>query len=699
MTTPGISILSGLTGLSKMPMSALAGPLMIVLVLAMMVLPLPAFVLDTFFTFNIALSLMVLLIAVQTQKPLEFSVFPTVLLITTLFRLSLNVASTRIVLMEGHTGPAAAGKVIEAFGHFLVGGNIAVGVIVFAILIVINFVVITKGAGRIAEVSARFTLDAMPGKQMAIDADLNAGLIKEEDAKTRRREVGEEAEFYGSMDGASKFVRGDAVAGIVILVLNLVGGLIIGIAYHDLDFSTAARNYTLLTIGDGLVAQIPALVISVAAAVIVSRVGSGKTISQQFTEQLFFKPEALIVTAAIIALLGIIPGMPHLAFLSFAAAIVAAAAFLRARTNRVQKAEVVEEAVQQEPESIEASWTDVVPVDAIALEVGYRLVPLVDPNQDGELIRRIKGLRKKFAQEVGFLSPLVHVRDNLDLAPGAYRILVKGVEVGRAESQPSMFLAINPGSASGALPGIATQDPAFSLPAVWIENDLRETAQAMGYTVVDPGTVIATHLNHVMRVHAADLLSRSETQQLVDHLSKESPKLVEEVIPKAVSLTVLHRVLSNLLSEGIHIRDRRTIVETLAEYAGTGVDVERLTAHVRAALGPAITQELFPGMGELSVIALDPEFERIVSQAVNTVSLDAQTLEPNMARRLAQDAQAATQRLTAQGHNAVLLVSPLLRPFLGRFFRHINPHLRVLSHAEVPETRNIRIMQVVGGHT
>jgi flagellar biosynthesis protein FlhA len=699
MTTPGISILSGLTGLSKMPMSALAGPLMIVLVLAMMVLPLPAFVLDIFFTFNIALSLMVLLIAVQTQKPLEFSVFPTVLLITTLFRLSLNVASTRIVLMEGHTGPAAAGKVIEAFGHFLVGGNIAVGVIVFAILIVINFVVITKGAGRIAEVSARFTLDAMPGKQMAIDADLNAGLIKEEDAKARRREVGEEAEFYGSMDGASKFVRGDAVAGIVILVLNLVGGLIIGIAYHDLDFSTAARNYTLLTIGDGLVAQIPALVISVAAAVIVSRVGSGKTISQQFTEQLFFKPEALIVTAAIIALLGIIPGMPHLAFLSFAAVIVAAAAFLRARTNRVQKAEVVEEAVPQEPDSIEASWTDVVPIDAIALEVGYRLVPLVDPNQDGELIRRIKGLRKKFAQEVGFLSPLVHVRDNLDLAPGAYRILVKGVEVGRAESQPSMFLAINPGSASGALPGIATQDPAFSLPAIWIENDLRETAQAMGYTVVDPGTVIATHLNHVMRVHAADLLSRSETQQLVDHLSKESPKLVEEVIPKTVSLTVLHRVLSNLLSEGIHIRDRRTIVETLAEYAGTGVDVERLTAHVRAALGPAITQELFPGMGELSVIALDPEFERIVSQAVNTVSLDAQTLEPNMARRLAQDAQAATQRLTAQGHNAVLLVSPLLRPFLGRFFRHINPHLRVLSHAEVPETRNIRIMQVVGGHT
>jgi flagellar biosynthesis protein FlhA len=689
-------IAMGIRGLPKLQLAALAGPIMIVFVLAMMVLPLPAALLDIFFTFNIALSLMVLLIAVQTQKPLEFAVFPTVLLVTTLFRLSLNVASTRIVLMEGHTGPDAAGKVIEAFGHFLVGGNFAVGVIVFAILVVINFVVITKGAGRIAEVSARFALDAMPGKQMAIDADLNAGLIKEEEAKTRRREVAEESEFYGSMDGASKFVRGDAIAGIVILALNLLGGLIIGVAYHDLDFSTAARNYTLLTIGDGLVAQIPALIISIAAGVIVSRVGSGKTISEQFTEQLLLKPEPLFVTAGIVGLLGIIPGMPHIAFLAFAAAIVAAAVYLQRHLNQKETVQtpVVVEPVSAEP--IEASWDDVIPVDAIALEVGYRLVPLVDPSQNGELIRRIKGLRKKFAQEVGFLPPLVHVRDNLDLAPNGYRILIKGVEVARAESQPSQLLAINPGGASGSLPGTETLDPAFGLPAVWIEAGVRDMAQSLGFTVVDPATVIATHLNHNMRTQAADLLSRAEVQQLVDHLSKEAPKVVEEVVPKLVTITTLHRVLANLLAEGFHIRDRRTIIETLAELATANVDPERLTAHVRVALGPAITQELFPGTGELSMIALDPEFERLLAHAVTTVAPDGQGMEPGLANRLLNDAQIATQRQQAIGYSPVMLAPPLLRPFLGRFFRRVNPHLRVLSHAEVPETRHVRIMQVVG---
>src|SRR5512134_2747083 len=505
---------------------SLAAPLLILMILGMMVLPLPAFLLDMMFTFNIALSIMVLLVSIHTLKPLDFAVFPTVLLLSTLLRLSLNVASTRIVLMEGHNGPDAAGKVIEAFGHYLVGGNYTVGIVVFIILVVINFIVITKGAGRIAEVSARFTLDAMPGKQMAIDADLNAGLIAEDEARRRRSEIAQEAEFYGSMDGASKFVRGDAIAGILILFINVIGGLIIGTLQHDLDIATAAKNYTLLAIGDGLVAQIPALIISTAAGLVVSRVGTDENISTQLAGQLFSRPQVLNLTAAIIGLMGLIPGMPHVAFLLLSATL-AGGAYMLTRHNKHIAAGVPAMPVAQ-PEVQDASWDDVVPVDILGLEVGYRLIPLVDRVQDGELLRRIKGVRKKFAQEIGYLPPPVHIRDNLELRPNSYRITLKGVVIGSGEVNIGQYFAINPGSVTGHLPGLVTSDPAFGLPAVWIEAHQREQAQMLGYTVVDAGTVVATHLNHLVHGHAAELLGRMEVQQLLDRLAKDSPKLIED---------------------------------------------------------------------------------------------------------------------------------------------------------------------------
>src|SRR3954469_12946504 len=522
-------------GIDRATAIGLSGPLIIILILGMMVLPLPPFLLDLLFTFNIALALVVLLASMYTVRPLDFSIFPTVLLITTLLRLSLNVASTRVVLLHGHTGADAAGKVIEAFGAFLVGGNFAVGLVVFAILVVINFIVITKGAGRIAEVSARFTLDAMPGKQMAIDADLNAGLIGEEEAGKRRTTIAQEAEFYGSMDGASKFVRGDAVAGILILFINVIGGLIIGVLQHDLDIATAARNYTLLAIGDGLVAQIPALIISTAAGLVVSRVGTGEDISVQLTGQLFSRPQVLILTAAIVGFMGLIPGMPHIAFLLLAAGL-GGGAYLIIRRQRQPAAKPTAVPAAQ-PELQDASWDDVVPVDILGLEVGYRLIPLVDKAQDGELLRRIKGVRKKFAQEIGYLPPPIHIRDNLDLRPNGYRITLKGVAIGSGEVTVGYHLAINPGSVSVALPGLATTDPAFGLPGVWIEASQREQAQIMGYTVVDAGTVVATHLNHLVRNHASELLGRVEVQQLLDRLAKDSPKLVEDLTPKLLSLS------------------------------------------------------------------------------------------------------------------------------------------------------------------
>jgi flagellar biosynthesis protein FlhA len=674
----------------------MAGPLLIVLILAMMVLPLPPFALDLFFTFNIAISVIVMLVAMNVMKPLDFSIFPTVLLVTTLLRLSLNVASTRVVLLEGHTGPGAAGQVIEAFGHFLVGGNYAVGIVVFTILVIINFVVITKGAGRVAEVAARFTLDAMPGKQMAIDADLNAGLIGEDEARKRRTTIADEANFFGSMDGASKFVRGDAVAGIIIMLINVIGGLFVGVLQHNLDVGTAAKTYTLLTIGDGLVAQIPALIISIAAGMVVTRVGDKEDISEQLLAQLFNNPRVLGLTASIIGLLGLIPGMPNFVFLLLAGGLGALAWRLDKRSQIVEIPVPVTVAPTVATETQEASWADVSPLDVLGLEVGYRLIPLVDKSQDGELLRRIRGIRKKFAQEVGFLVSPVHIRDNLELKPNAYRILLKGVEIGQGEAFPGNLLAINPGRVVGQLQGTVTKDPAFGLPAVWIDTALREQAQAYGYTVVDASTVVATHLNHLILSHAAELLGRQEAQALLDHLAKEMPKLVEDLVPKILQLGVLQKVLQNLLEEGVHIRDMRTIIETLAENAPRLQDSEALTAQVRIALGRSIIQQLYPSGTEMQVMSLDPQLERVLAQAVAGGG-DNASIEPGLADTLVREAVAAAQRQEELGLPAVLLVSGNLRTLLSRFLRRGISQLKVLAHAEVPESKIIKVTSIIGG--
>ena len=682
---------------SGLNINRLAGPVLVIMILAMMILPLPTFLLDMLFTFNIALAMIVLLVSLYTLKPLEFSVFPTVLLVTTLLRLSLNVASTRIVLLEGHTGPDAAGKVIEAFGHFLVGGNPTVGLVVFVILVIINFTVITKGAGRIAEVSARFTLDAMPGKQMAIDADLNAGLIGEEEARKRRGEVSQEADFFGSMDGASKFVRGDAVAGIIIMLINVVGGLAVGVLQHDLDFATAANNYTLLTIGDGLVAQIPALVISTAAGLVVSRVSSDQDLSQQLVGQLFSKPQVLFLSSAVLGLLGLIPGMPHLAFLTMAAMLGGGAYYLDQRSRVVAEAPAAVEVAPPPVEVAEVSWADVSPVDMLGLEVGYRLIPLVDRAQDGELLRRIRGIRKKFAQDLGFLIPAVHIRDNLELRPNGYRISLKGVEVGHGEAFSGMLLAINPGRVLGTLPGTPTRDPAFGLPAIWIEAGLRDQAQTLGYTVVDPSTVVATHLSNIIQTHAAELLGREEVQQLLDHLAKESPKLVEDLVPKLLPLSTLQKVLQQLLEEGMHIRDMRTIIEALAEHAPRTADAADLVAVVRVALGRAIIHQIFPGAAELQVIALEPGLEQVLLQATSARGAEGAGLEPGLAENLLRQAEAAVQQQEQRGLAAVLLVPAPLRALLSRFLRRALPQLKILSHAEVPDSKTIKVTAVLGG--
>jgi flagellar biosynthesis protein FlhA len=681
--------------------SSLAAPILIIMLLGMMVLPLPAFVLDIFFSFNIALSVIVLLTSLYTVKPLDFMAFPTVLLVSTMLRLSLNVASTRVVLTEGHTGPDAAGKVIEAFGHFLIGGNYTVGLVVFIILTIINFTVVTKGAGRIAEVGARFALDAMPGKQMAIDADLNAGLIGEADARKRRSEVSQEAEFYGAMDGASKYVRGDAIAGILVTVINVIGGLLVGVIQHDLPFGEAIKLYTLLAIGDGLVAQIPSLIISVAAGIVVSRVASDEDIGTQMVGQLFAKPQVLYITAAIIGGMGIIPGMPNLVFLLLAG-VLAGSAYLMTKRAKAGGGSAAEAAAAEAaepaaaPEQEEASWQDIMPVDTLGLEVGYRLIPLVDKTQGGELLKRIKGIRKKFAQEVGFLAPPVHIRDNLELKPSAYRITLKGVEVGAGEAFNGQFLAINPGMASGTLQGLVTTDPAFGLPATWIDAGLRDQAQGMGYTVVDAGTVVATHLNHLITSHASELLGRAEVQSLLDHLGKEAPKLVEDLVPKMVSLSTLQKVLQNLLMEGVHIRDMRSVIETLAEHAVHTQDPNDLTALVRISLGRAIVQQLFPGASELSVMTLDNRLERLLMQALAASGPDGAGIEPGLADTIAQQAQQAAQQQEALGLTPVLLVPGPLRALLSRFLRRALPQLKVLSHAEIPETKTIRVTALVG---
>lgn len=672
----------------------LGAPLLLMVMMAMIVVPLAPIMLDVFFSFNISLALVVLLVTIYSLRPLEFSLFPTILLVTTLLRLALNVASTRVVLLEGHTGGDAAGQVIKAFGEFVIGGNYAVGIIVFAILVIINFVVITKGATRISEVSARFTLDAMPGKQMAIDADLNAGLIEADEARRRRDDISAEAEFYGSMDGASKFVRGDAVAGILILLINVLGGLVIGVLQHNLTFAVAAKNYVLLTIGDGLVAQIPALLLSTAAGIIVTRVSSTQDMGQQVLSQLFKKPKALAVTASILGIMGIIPGMPHFAFLTLAIASGLGAYFINRRLANPIVENIVTEKVEQAPESRELSWDDVTPVDTIGLEVGYRLIPMVDKDQGGQLMSRIKGVRKKLSQELGFLIPAVHIRDNLELPPNGYRITLMGVSVGEADIQPDKDMAINPGQVYGTIAGSETKDPAFGLDALWIENAQRDQAQTLGYTVVDSNTVIATHLSQLLQTHANELLGHEEVQHLLDKLSESAPKLVENLVPDTLNLGIIVKVLQSLLAEGIPIRDIRTIAETLAEHASRSQDPDELTTAVRTSLGRMIVQQINGMAAELSVITLDPNLEQLLHQTVQADGVGG--VEPGLAERLFSALQESVQKQEAMGQSAVLLVSGLIRTMLARFVRHTIPNLHVLSYNEIPSDKQIRIVATVG---
>jgi flagellar biosynthesis protein FlhA len=676
---------------------ALTLPVVVVLMLAMMVLPLPPFVLDLLFTFNIAIALMVVMVSAQMVKPLDFAALPTVLLVTTLLRLSLNVASTRVVLLEGHNGPGAAGAVIESFGHALIGGNFAVGLIVFAILVVINFIVVTKGAERIAEVGARFTLDAMPGKQMAIDAELNAGLIDEKEARRRRSEVGEEADFFGSMDGASKYVRGDAMAGLLILFINIIGGFIIGMAMHGLSASQAAESYILLAVGDALVAQIPGLLISVASAMVISRVGKEEDIGSQIRKQVFDSPQAIAITAAIVIGLGLIPGMPHLVFLLIGGGLGLLAWQLMKRQQRA-RAEPERKPAADDPAqaNVEASWDDLAPVDTLGLEVGYRLIALVDKARQGDLLARIKGVRKKFAQDVGFLPPPVHIRDNLELKPSVYRVTLRGAVVGEGEAFPGQFLAINPGGATQQLPGQKTTDPAFGLPAVWIDERTREMAQMAGFTVVDCATVVATHLSHLMQVNAARLLGRVETQQLVEHVTKLAPKLIEDVVPKMVGIATLQKVLQLLLEEGVHIRDMRSIVECLAEHAATVTDPGELVKRIRTHLSPAIVQQIYGSERELQVIALEPELERLVTQAL--ASPHGAALDPGVADTLTRSAAQTAKRQEDLGHPACLLVPDLIRAPMARLLKRAAPRLKVLAHSEIPETHSIRIGSVIGAN-
>ena len=678
----------------------LGTPLLVLAALGMVVLPIPPLMLDVLFSFNIALSIVVLLVSVYTRRPLEFAAFPTVLLLATLLRLALNVASTRVVLLEGHNGSAAAGHVIEAFGNVVIGGNYAVGIIVFTILMIINFVVITKGAGRIAEVSARFTLDAMPGKQMAIDADLNAGLINQEEAKKRRQDVTQEADFYGSMDGASKFVKGDAVAGVMILFINIIGGFIIGMMQHQLTFSESAEIYTLLAIGDGLVAQIPSLLLSIAAAIIVTRQNTDQDMGTAVLGQLFDNPKALIISAGILLMMGLVPGMPHFAFLSLGALSAAGAWWLLRREKlaaaKAAKGELLPATAEQPHEQKELSWDDVMPVDIIGLEVGYQLIPLVDRNQGGELLNRIKGVRKKLSQELGFLVPAVHIRDNLDLAPNQYRITLMGVSTGEANVYHDKEMAINPGQVFGQIQGIATRDPAFGLEAVWVAKEMVSQAQTLGYTVVDTATVVATHLSQILTNHAALLLGHDEVQQLLDMIGKHQSKLVEGLVPEVISMGNLVKVLQNLLNEGVPIRDMRTILQTLVEYAPRSPDPEVLTAACRIALRRLIVQEIAGPDPELPVITLAPELERILHQSLQAGGGDGAGIEPGLAERMQRSLVEATQRQELEGQPAVLLTSGILRNTLAKFVKNAIPGLRVLSYQEVPDDKQIRIVSAVG---
>ncbi|USD40340.1 flagellar biosynthesis protein FlhA [Vibrio sp. SCSIO 43135] len=686
-----------LPSIPQRAMPAIGAPVMVLATLAMVVLPIPAFVLDLSFTFNIALAMVVLLVTVYTRRPLDFAAFPTVLLIATLLRLALNVASTRVVLLHGHEGPGAAGSVIEAFGNVVIGGNYAVGLVVFLILMIINFMVVTKGAGRISEVSARFTLDALPGKQMAIDADLNAGLIDQEQARTRRFEVTKEADFYGSMDGASKFVKGDAIAGILILFINIIGGLSIGMAQYGLGFGDAIEIYTLLTIGDGLVAQIPSLLLSIGAAIMVTRQNTDEDMGQQVVFQMFDNPKALMITAGILGVMGIVPGMPHFAFLLLAAMAGGWAYWItRKQKKEAEEAKLPVKKEAEAPTQKELSWDDVQPVDVIGLEVGYRLIPLVDRDQGGELLERVKGVRKKLSQDFGFLIPAVHIRDNLELTPNSYRITLMGVAVGEAEIRPDQELAINPGQVYGMIEGEPTIDPAFGLEAVWIKEEQREHAQALGYTVVDSSTVLATHLSQLLTNNASQLIGHEEVQNLLEMLSRSAPKLVENFVPDQLQLGVVVKVLQNLLNEAIPIRDIRTIVQTLSEYSTKSQEPDILTAAVRISLKRLIVQEINGIEPELPVITLIPELEQILHQTMQASGGESAGIEPGLAERLQSSLSQATQDQELKGEPAVLLTSGVLRSTLAKFVKNTIPSLRVLSYQEIPDEKQIRIVQAVG---
>ena len=669
-------------------MPGLGAAVILLSLLGMMVIPLPPVLLDLLFSFNIALSIIILLSVVYVMRPLEFSVFPTILLIVTLLRLSLNVASTRVVLLNGHEGPSAAGHVIEAFGEFVIGGNYAVGMVVFAILTIINFVVVTKGAERISEVSARFTLDAMPGKQMAIDADLNAGVLSNDEARARRDEVRDEADFYGSMDGASKFVRGDALAGLLILFINLIGGLIIGMAQHGLGLSEAGRTYSLLTIGDGLVAQLPGLMLSTAVAILVTRMSQSQDVSQQVVGQLFGSPRALGIAAAMLTMMGLIPGMPNVAFLSLAA-VCGGLAWWR---NNFNQAALDKSSESQQTETTDTAvadvgWGDVESEDPLGLELGYRLIPLVDVRQGGDLMGRIKAVRRKLTKDMGFLVPAVHIRDRLELAPTEYRIQLFGSTLASVILQPGKELALSSGQSAGELAGIKTIDPVFGLEAWWIDESQRSTAQAQGYTVVDLASVIATHLSHVIQQHASEIFGHDEAQQLLDRLAEQAPRLVEELVPKKLTLASLVRVVQNLLAEGIAIKNLRGVLESLAEIAGPETSVEQLTAAARRALRRQILQAIAPQIEELPVMTLDPALERMLQDSAKN-----QVMEPSVAERMHESASSNLQARQKAGEPAVLLVPDLLRPWLSRLLRTSLPGLHVLSYNEMPEQQRIRVV-------
>jgi len=676
----------------------LGTPILILLLLAMMVLPLPPLALDLLFTFNIALSLMVLLAAVYALRPLDFAVFPTILLIATLLRLALNLASTRVVLLEGHTGTDAAGQVIKAFGDFVVGGNYAVGLVVFAILVIINFVVVTKGAGRVSEVSARFTLDAMPGKQMAIDADMNAGVLSQEEARVRRADVAREADFYGSMDGASKFVRGDAIAGLLILFINIIGGLVIGMAQHDLSLSVAAENYILLTIGDGLVAQIPSLLLSTATAIVVTRVSDSSEMGDQILTQLLSSSKSLYITAAVIGSLGLVPGMPNFVFLSIAAALVGLGMFLtQSRTETTERAEAatLEALPAPKPVDEELSWDDVPQTDMIALEVGYRLISLVDKAQGGELLGRIRSVRKKLSQDLGFLLQSVHIRDNLDLNPNHYQIQVMGVPVANGVIYPGKEMAINPGQVFGELNGIAAKDPTFGLDTVWIEPAQREEAQSLGYTVVDAGTVIATHLSQILKDHAHEFLGHDEVQQLLDNLAKSAPRLVESLVPNLLSLGAVLKVMQNLLAEQVPIKDVRSIAEALADGALKSQDPDALTTGVRIALSRTIYEQINGLEPELEVLSLEPRLEQMLQDAVRGQQ-QSMGLEPGLAEQMLQQINDGVIQMENQGKPAVLLVASTIRLWLASLVKSNNKGLHVLAYDEIPAEKRIRVVGTVG---